>query len=85
MQFVYTQTAVMLTAVVSLAVLGVLTLELFFVVSFVGFLVVAEFTTPVTISPAWRRRLRWVAILGFLTLMVIVAGRVSEVLGVEVL
>lgn len=85
MQFVYTQTAVMLAAILGLAALGVLTLELFFVVSFLGFLVVTEFTAPVAISPAWRRRLRWVAVLGFVALMVVVAGRAAEVLDVEVL
>jgi hypothetical protein len=80
MQFVQGQVAWMLATVVVLAVVGSLSLELFFVLSLIGFLVVVELTAPVAVTPAWRRRLVWLVALGLLGFGYVVVRRVLEVL-----
>lgn len=64
MQFVRVQTAWFLTALVLLALLDALTLELFFVLAFLGFLVIIELTAPFAVAPEWRRRLRLLILVG---------------------
>jgi hypothetical protein len=70
----------MLAATVVLAVLEALSLELFFVVSLIGFLVVVELTAPFTVTPRWRARLKWVILLGLLGFGYIVIKRILEIL-----
>lgn len=57
------QTIWMSIATVGLAVLNALSLERFFVVSFIGLLVVVEVTAASSIRPPWRRRLRIITLL----------------------
>ena len=80
LRFVHLQVAWMLAAVLALALLGSLTLELFFVVSLIGFLVVVELTAPFAVTPTWRRRLRWVIAVGLLVFGYIVVRRVLAIL-----
>jgi hypothetical protein len=80
MQFVQGQVAWMVATVVVLAVVGSLSLELFFVLSLIGFLVVVELTAAVAVTPAWRRRLVWLVALGLLGFGYVVVRRVLEVL-----
>lgn len=63
---VYSQIAWMVGVILALALLGALTLEVFFVASFVGFLALLELTAPVNVAPAWRARLKWIVLLGLL-------------------
>jgi hypothetical protein len=79
-RFIHGQLAWMLGALLVLAALGSLELELFFVLSLIGFLVVIELTAPVSVSPAWRRRLPWLVGLGLLVFGVIVVRRILEIL-----
>jgi ABC-type enterochelin transport system permease subunit len=79
-QFVYGQTAWMLTALLLLAVLNALSLELFFVVSFIGFLVIVELTAPFQVTPRWRSRLKWLILLGLAVFGAIVVRRILEIL-----
>jgi hypothetical protein len=63
-----------------LALLGSLTIELFFVVSLIGLLIVVELTAPFRITPQWRKRL-WVIIgLGLVGFGVIVIRRILDIL-----
>jgi len=80
LRFVHAQTAWMLAAVIVLSLLGALSLELFFVVSLIGFLVVIELTAPFSVTPAWRRRLRWLIAAGLVGFGYIVIRRVLEIL-----
>lgn len=57
-----------------------LTYELFFVVSLIGFLVVVELTSPVHVRPDWRRRLRWMILIGMGGFLVVLARRTIAVL-----
>lgn len=79
-RFIYGQTAWMLATLVCLSLLGTLSLELFFVVSLIGFLVVVELTAPFAVTPRWRTRLRWVILLGLLGFGYVVVRRVLTIL-----
>ena len=80
LQFVHLQAGWMLGTLVVLALLGSLSLDLFFVVSLIGFLVVVELTAPFAVTPRWRRRLKWVILLGLLVFAYIVLRRILAIL-----
>ncbi|WP_435100193.1 hypothetical protein [Halorubrum sp. N11] len=79
-RFIYAQLAWMLGAITLLAVLGSLSLELVFVLSLIGFLVVVELTAPFNVTPRWRRRLLPIIGLGLLGFGVIVIRRILAIL-----
>ena len=79
-RFVHAQTAWMLAAIVLLALLDSLSLELFFVLSLIGFLVVVELTAPLNVTPRWRARLRWLIAAGLLAFGAIVVRRILAIL-----
>lgn len=79
-QFIHGQVAWMLATVLGLTLLEALSLELFFVVSLIGFLVVTELTAPFAVQPHWRRRLKWVIILGLVGFTYIVVKRILAIL-----
>ena len=85
MRFIHWQLAWMLAAVLVLSVLGSFSYELFFVLSLIGFLVVTELTAPFAVTPDWRRRLRWLILVGLLGFGIIVVRRILEILPPEVL
>ena len=62
--FLNGQLAWMLSVIVILALFDALSLELFFLLSLIGLLIVTELTAPVNVTPEWRRRLRWVVLAG---------------------
>ncbi|MFB6130396.1 MAG: hypothetical protein ABEJ28_06210 [Salinigranum sp.] len=79
-RFVHAQLAWMLGTALVLSLLGSLTYELFFVVSLIGFLVVVELTAPFRVTPAWRRRLKWLILLGLVAFGYVVVRRILEIL-----
>lgn len=79
-QFIHGQVAWMLATVLGLTLLEALSLELFFVVSLIGFLVVTELTAPFAVQPHWRRRLKWFIILGLVGFTYIVVKRILAIL-----
>jgi len=79
-QFVHGQALWMLGTLLVLAALGSLTLDLFFVVSLIGFLVVVELTAPLNVTPEWRRRLKWLILAGLLGFAYFVVRRIVEIL-----
>lgn len=83
LRFVRYVVAWMLAALILLALLGSVELELFFVVSLIGLLVVTELMTPFNVRPEWHRRLRWVIVLGLGVFGYIVIRRILEILPVE--
>lgn len=85
MQFIRGHLAWMLAAILVLSLLGSFSYELFFVLSLIGFLIVTELTAPVAVTPAWRRRLRWLILLGLGGFGVIVIRRILAILPPEVL
>jgi hypothetical protein len=80
LQFIHAQIVWMLAVVVILTLLSSLELELFFVASLIGFLIVVELTAPIAITPAWRRRLPWLIAVGLVVFGAIVIRRILEIL-----
>lgn len=80
LQFVYGQVAWMSGMLVVLVLLGSLSYELFFAGSLVGFLVMMEYTSPIDVTPRWRRRLRWFLIAGVLVFGLVVVDRILRAL-----
>ncbi|XVH32204.1 hypothetical protein ACNS7O_03205 [Haloferacaceae archaeon DSL9] len=79
-RFIHAQLAWMLAVILLLALLDALALDLFFVLSLIGFLVVVELTAPFSVTPTWRKRL-WIVIgLGLVGFGVIVVRRILEIL-----
>lgn len=79
-QFVHLTVAWQLAAVLILMGLDALSYELFFVISLIGFLIVVELTAPLNVQPAWRRRLRWLIILGLIGFAYVVIKRILAIL-----
>ena len=79
-RFVHATVAWMVGTVVVLSLLGSLSLELFFVVSLIGFLVVTELTAPFNLTPRWRSRLKWLILAGLVIFGYIVVRRILEIL-----
>ncbi len=80
-RLVHGQVAWMLSAIFVLSVLGQLSLPIFFVCTFVGFLIMIELTAPVTVTPKWRARLKWFVILGLILLGYILIKKMLSLLG----
>ncbi len=85
MRFVYGVMAWLLGTLLVLVTLGSFSFELFFVLSLIGVLIVTELTAPVSVSPAWRKRLRWLLAAGLAVFGYIVIRRILEILPPEVL
>lgn len=79
-RFVVGQVAWMSATMVALALLGSLSLELFFVVSLIGFLVIIELTAPFRVTPRWRSRLMWIVLLGLIAFTYVVVKRILAIL-----
>lgn len=79
-QFIIGNMAWLLGTLLVLALLSTLSLELFFVISLIGFLVVTELTAPFTVTPKWRRRLKWLIGVGLLVFSYIVVRRILTIL-----
>ncbi len=79
-RFIHGVVAWMLGSIVVLATLDALTLELTFVISLIGLLVVVELTAPFNITPRWRRRLIPVIVAGLIGFSYIVIQRILEIL-----
>ena len=74
----------MIATVLVLTLLNALSYELVFVLSLIGFLVITELTAPFNVTPTWRRRIRWLILLGLAGFAVIVVRRILEILPPEV-
>lgn len=79
-QFIYALVAWMVGVIVVLTTLDALELELFFVVSLIGLLVVVELTAPFNVTPRWRRRVLPVILIGLAGFAYIVIRRILEIL-----
>lgn len=79
-RFIFGQAAWMLASLLVLILLDSLSLELLFVVSFIGFLAITQLTAPFTITPAWRDRLKWIIAIALLVFAGIVIRRILAIL-----
>lgn len=80
-RLIYGQIIWMVIAVLLLAYFGALTLEQFFILSFLGFLALVEMIVPFTdVTPRWRTRIRWTIIIGVLVFLYILLNQIIEIL-----
>lgn len=79
-RFIHANIAWMTASVLLLTLLQSLSLELFFVVSLIGFLVITELTAPFSVTPTWRARLKWIIGLGLLVFGYVVLRRILAIL-----
>ena len=84
-RFIWANLAWMLVATLSLVLLDSLSYELYFVISLIGLLIIVELTAPITVTPTWRARLKWVIVLGMGVFGYIVIQRVLAILPAGVL
>ncbi|MEF8841324.1 MAG: hypothetical protein V5A62_06815 [Haloarculaceae archaeon] len=77
LRFVRAQVAWMLGVALLLSVVGLLDYDLFFFASLFGLLVLTTATEPVTVTPGWRRRLRWLAYAGLAAFLVLFLRRIT--------
>ncbi|WP_049941321.1 hypothetical protein [Halorhabdus utahensis] len=82
-QFIYAQALWMLGALLTLAALGALSLDLYVSVSWFGLIVIIGLTTPVATTPTWRSRLKWFMAGGSVVFGLIVLRRTIELLPSE--
>ena len=80
LRFVVAQVAWMFGVLFGLVLLGTLTFELFFVLSFIGLLIVVELTATYTVRPRWRVRLWWMVLLGFVGFSYLITRRILSIL-----
>lgn len=79
LRFVRLQIGWMAATVLLLTVVGAFSLELFYVVSLIGYFVLYEVTAADTVRPRWRRRLGWVSVLWLVGFVAVVAYRVVRI------
>lgn len=79
-QFLIGNLGWLLATVLLLTLLESLSMELFFVVGLIGFLVIVELTAPFAVTPQWRSRLKWLIALGLLVFGYIVVRRILAIL-----
>lgn len=63
-RFIYAQATWMLATIFWLLLIDFVSLALFFVISFVGYLALVDLTESLAVVPHWRRRLRWISWFG---------------------
>jgi len=80
LRFVYTVVGQMLLAIVLLGTFRHLTLESFVIVSYLVFILTAEFTAPDVVIRKWRKRLKWFSALGFFLVAFIMWMRIVAIL-----
>ena len=79
-RFIHAHLAWVLVTIVLLTALDALSLELVFVLSLIGLLVVTELTAPINVTPRWRSRLKWIIGGGLVIFGAIVIRRILEIL-----
>lgn len=67
----------MLGVALLLSLIGMLAYDLFFLGSLLGLLVLVVATEPTTVTPRWRRRLRWLILAGLAAFAVVVLRRLT--------
>ncbi|MEF8876413.1 MAG: hypothetical protein V5A60_06820 [Haloarculaceae archaeon] len=78
LRFVRAQVAWMLGVALLLSVVDLLDYDLFFLASLFGLLVLVTATEPSTVTPRWRRRLRWLSYAGLAAFLALFVRRLAE-------
>ena len=84
-RFINGQLGWMLAVIVLLSLFDAFSLEMFFLISLIGLLIVTELTAPVNVTPEWQRRLRRVILAGLLVFGYIVVRWIVDIFPWELL
>ena len=84
-RFINGQLGWMLAVIVLLSLFDAFSLEMFFLISLIGLLIVTELTAPVNVTPEWQRRLRRVILAGLLVFGYIVIRWIVDIFPWELL
>ena len=84
-RFISSQIAGLIVVVLLLSLLGLFTLERFVILSLIVFLVIAELTGSITVTPRWRVQLRWFLWTGLLIFGFVLSRRILEIFPPELL
>lgn len=82
-QLTYVFGAWMFVVLALLTLFQSLSLEYFFVLGLIGFLIIVELSGPFTVRPAWRKRVNIVIVLGVILFSLVVVKKVLDILGVR--
>lgn len=85
MTVVRLQVGWMVATVLGLVVIGAFSADLFVLLSVIGLVIVTEVTTPITVSPAWQSRLRWLLGVSLVVFVTLAGWRLWVILPPEVL
>jgi hypothetical protein len=81
-KLVYVFGAWMFVVLALLVLFQSLSLEYFFVLCLIGFLIIVELSGPFTVRPEWRKRVNMAIVVGVLVFGLIVAKKVLDILGI---
>jgi hypothetical protein len=84
-KFIFGQAVWLCGSLLVLAALSALSLELYFILALIGFLVLVQLTAPLNLTPQWRKRLWRIMIVGLIVFAVIVVMRLLEFLPASLL
>lgn len=79
-RIIYGQSLWMILVIFWLYLTGGQSLELFFVMSLVGFLFLVDVSTPTFVQLRWHKRLRRVAVAGIIAFIIVMSMRVFSLL-----
>jgi hypothetical protein len=68
----------------ALLIFDVLSLELYFMLCLISFLVVAQMSGPFIARPRWRSRINLVIVVGIVVFFLIVVGKVLDILHIRI-
>jgi hypothetical protein len=67
----------------TLLIFNVLSLEFYFMLCLIGFLVIVQMSGPFISRPKWRSRVNWVIVASIFLFLVIVIGKVLDILQIR--
>lgn len=77
---IWGQSVWMLLALIFVLVIDRSSLEFFFIISLIGFLLLVDISSPVFVRPTWRKRLLRIAVLGILIVSVMITIRIATII-----
>jgi hypothetical protein len=79
-QFLAVVVGWLLASVAVLSAFDALSVDVLYILGFLGLLLAAEFTAPLHVTPPWRRRLRWFLVASGVGFVYLFALRVQTIL-----
>jgi general stress protein CsbA len=84
-RLIYTFGGWVLIVLTLLTLFNSLSLEYFFVLCFIGFLIIVELSGPFTVKTKWRSRINIIIAIGVLIFALIITKKVMDIIGISIL